>query len=117
MSNSYTSSSTYIELSLEQIEKARKTVTKVVSQLEHEDGYVGFEYEFDDGGLWFYDEESFQPVQALVLVENLVEDLKLDGIYMCEWAYTCDKPAIDQFGGGAFAVALGVDSVLTSSPD
>lgn len=62
-------------------------------------------------GVWICHDESMNTDHAEMLVKALVEELDLPGIFVCSWAYVCSKPRIDEFGGGAFAVQRGRDTI------
>ena len=40
----------------------------------------------------------------------IIEELEIDEPFYCSWSYTCEKPRIDQFGGGALVVQRGKDT-------
>jgi hypothetical protein len=52
-------------------------------------------------------DESINPDHVEQIARALIEELELDKPFYCSWAYTCSKPRIDEFGGGAFAIVRG----------
>lgn len=70
------------------------------------DGLPDFTAELDEGGLWVYAEESGSVEGAVALVQAYWEKFgPMDGDErgVIAWAYTCSKPAVGEFGGGAVA--------------
>ena len=112
MANNYCLSSSFIPVEEDKIARAKQIVLRAISKLEtSEDGYVGYEVEVEEKGVWIYSDEYLTPEHAVELVQDLVEELDLPGIHVVSWAYTCSKPRIDEFGGGAFAVQKGKETV------
>ena len=116
MADNYCESSSFITVPMEQLDDAYNILVRVQEELENDEfeGYVGFsahiERQDDHHGVWIHD-ESVNPDHVETLVKALVEELKLPGIHVVSWAYTCSKPRIDEFGGGAFAVQMGEETV------
>ena len=113
MANNYTYSSSLIEIPKDKHDQARAIIARVTQECEDDPdtGYAGFSAVLEDKGVWLRDTgESFIIEQGAALVEALVEELSLPGIHVVSWANTCDKPRIDEFGGGAFAVQMGKDT-------
>lgn len=117
MANNYCESSSFIAVPMEQLDEAENIVTRICEELENDDewGCAGFVAEVerheDHRGVWIYAEENINSDHVETLVKALVEELKLPGIHVVSWAYTCSKPRIDEFGGGAFAVQMGEETV------
>jgi hypothetical protein len=112
MANHYCQSSSLITVPSEKIEQARQIVARVEKELEEsDDNYVGFVAAIEQDGVWIHEVDSIDPDHVEMLVSALVNELDLPGIHVCSWAYTCSKPRIDEFGGGAFAVQKGRDTV------
>lgn len=111
MANNYTQSSSLIGIPAEKLEKAQEVVDRVREELTTEDESFGCNVEIIAGeGVWISHDESINIENAEVLVKALVEELDLEGAFVVSWAYTCSKPRIDEFGGGAFAVQKGQDT-------
>jgi hypothetical protein len=113
MANNYTQSSSFIPFAPEQEAAAHAIIEKVETEiLEEFDEPAGFRANVETSGVWFSDDgESINPEHLERAVFALVDGLNLEGVFVCSWAYTCSKPRIDEFGGGAFAVAKGKETV------
>lgn len=112
MANNYCQSSSFVRIPKDQIEKAKVIIDEIETGLIDGDvGYVGFVAELQEDGIWIYDDESVTPEHVELLIKELVEQLNLPGKHLCSWAYTCSKPRIDEFGGGAFVVQKGKETV------
>lgn len=115
MANNYCESSSFVEIPPDKLEKAKVIADRIGVELESnpDEGYAGYVAEFEGTGLWIHHNESLNPDHAERLVKALVEELDLMGIFVCSWSYTYSKPriGIGEFGGGAFAVQKGRDTV------
>lgn len=98
-----------LKISVDKLAQAILIVARVEEELENsEDGYVGFHAEFESDGLWLHDDgESIDVEHAAALAQALLDGLKIDEPFVFSWAYTCSKPRLDEFGGGACAVRRG----------
>ena len=113
MANNYCESSSMFYLEKNQTEKAKKILETVCMELENDPckGYIGFETSFEIDGLWICNEgESIDVENVAILAERLVDELKIDIPFVFSWAYTCSKPRIDEFGGGACCVKRGEET-------
>jgi hypothetical protein len=95
----------------EKMKDAKQALDKIIDDLDNEFGFVGFGHQLQEDGLWIYGEDNFDSEHAHRLVKQLVETLDLPKIHVCSWSYTCSKPRIGDFGGGAFVVQKGIDTV------
>lgn len=113
MANNYCESSSLIRIPKEQLERAKEIVTRVTAELEADEEweYAGYLADADEHGVWIRHNESIETDHAEKLVRALVEELELPGVHVVSWSYTCSKPRIDEFGGGAFAVQKGHPTV------
>ena len=113
MANNYCESSSFVNVPADKIDQAKQIVARIETELEDDadEGYVGFAAEIEKEGVWIHADESINPDHVERLVSALVVELDLPGIHVCSWSYTCSKPRIDEFGGGAFAVQKGRDAV------
>lgn len=113
MANNYCQSSSFISIPDTKLEQARKIVERVQDRLFYDDeGYMGFTATIEKNGVWIFEDDYYiTPEHIEQLVRALVEELDLPGVHVCSWAYTCSKPRINEFGGGAFAVQKGYDTV------
>lgn len=115
MANSYMQTSSRVSIPEEKTDMAREVIDRVTDSIRDEEGYVGVcssvIVEEDETYVWLYEEESVNTDHLEKIVRALVEQLELDDVVMCSWAYTCSRPRIDEFGGGAFAVKRGRPTV------
>lgn len=83
--------------------------------LEEEDAddpeYSGFALSLQDGPgssvLWFHDDDGQCDTDGIIrFVLRLAEELDLTGLWGFEVAYTCSRPRLDAFGGGAHVIDL-----------
>ena len=113
MADNYCEGSSFLEIPEDKTEKAQVIIDRVVAELENDDdfGYCGCQAELEKTGVWFHGDESFHPDHVAEIARALVEELELDKPFYCSWAYTCSKPRIDEFGGGAFAIVRGKKTI------
>jgi len=112
MADNYCESSSLINIPKDKMDEAAKIVERIENELgKNGEEWVGFAAEMVENGVWIYSDETINPERAEALVRELVEELDLPGVYVCSWSYTCSKPRIDEFGGGAFAVKKGKDTI------
>ncbi len=90
---------------------------QVIDRLREENEYLGYSAVIEDGSVWIYEEEAFDPDHAEILVRALVEEMGSDKMEVVSWAHTCSKPRVDSFGGGAFAVRRGYETVWIDARD
>ena len=74
--------------------------------------YAGFAMTQQDGPgssiLWFHDDDGQGDIEGVIrFVLRLAEELDLTGLWGFEVAYTCSRPRLDAFGGGAHVIDLG----------
>lgn len=74
--------------------------------------YSGFAVSQQDGPsssiLWLHDDDGQGDVEGVIrFVLRLAEDLDLTGLWGFEVAFTCSRPRLDAFGGGAHVIDLG----------
>ena len=111
MADNYCESSSFVKVPKNKIEKARLIIERIENELRNDDneGYVGFTSEITPipphNGVWIMGNSDFTPEHTERLVRALVDELNLKGIFVCSWSYSCSKPLIDEFGGGAFAIS------------
>ena len=117
MADYYCETSTLIEIPAEKKEQVEPIVKRVKKQLDEEDGWVGFYALLLDEGLWIQGNENANVDHVETLVRTLVEELDLPGIHVCSFSHTCSRPIIDSFGGSAFAIRKGHDTVYVDAAD
>lgn len=97
----------------DKIEQAKSIVERVEEELEDgEEGYAGFRAVLEEDGLWIYDDgENINTEHVAILAQVLLDELEIDEPFIFSWSYTCSKPRVDEFGGGACAVRRGKDPI------
>lgn len=60
--------------------------------------------ETDEKGVWFYSEESGDLEAVFYTAQLLLKEFDIKEPFVVSWAYTCSKPRISEFGGGAAAI-------------
>ena len=105
MANNYCQSSSKLWLSPEQIEPARTIIKQIEDDIDNEDdAFLEVDITIETDGIWFYAEESINPDQVARFAQALLDGLEIDKPFIFSWAYTCSKPRLDEFGGGACKV-------------
>ncbi len=108
MANNYCESSSMLKLHDDQKEQAAVIIDRICDELENgEDGYVGFNATIEKNGVWIRHDESLTPEHVAILAKALMDELDIEGVFVFSWSYACDKPRIDEFGGGACAIKKG----------
>ena len=73
--------------------------------------FSGFALSLQDGpgssALWFHDDGQGDVEGVIRFVLRLAEEIDLTGLWGFEVAYTCSRPRLDAFGGGAHVIDLG----------
>ncbi|MHA2022802.1 MAG: hypothetical protein ACTSWQ_03985 [Candidatus Thorarchaeota archaeon] len=112
MANNYCEGSSLLKISEDKISKAQEIIDRVAKELEEDEdfGYCGCQAEVQTHGVWFHDDESINTEHVEAIARALIEELEIDEPFYCSWAYTCSKPRIDEFGGGAFAIVRGKET-------
>jgi len=107
MANNYSLSSFLYPLKPEQVEEAKKIVATFgeAKEADPEQGYVGFDFSFEDDGLWVRHNESMRTDHAAELVSALQVGLQATELFSFDVAYICDKPRVDEFAGGCWSVS------------
>jgi len=116
MADNYCDSSSFLNVPPGKLDKAREIIARVEEELETGDeGYVGCQSQVlndeERCGIWFSGDESCNVEHVELIARALVDELELEGDFICSWAYTCSKPRIDEFGGGAFVIRRGVETL------
>ena len=58
--------------------------------------------------LWFHDDDGAGDIEGVIrFVLRLAEEIDLSVLWGFEVAYTCSRPRLDAFGGGAHVIDLG----------
>lgn len=111
MANNYCESSSYLELTQEQLRKAPEIINRIEKKIEEEDGWFGLDINLELDGVWFSYDESINPDHLEAVARDLIEELEVDKPFYASWSYTCSKPRLDEFGGGAMAIIRGKDTI------
>ena len=74
--------------------------------------FSGFSLALQDGPgtsvLWLSDDDGQGDIEGVIrFVLRLAEEIDLTGFWGFEVAYTCSRPRLDAFGGGAHVIDLG----------
>lgn len=77
--------------------------------------YFGGTVEIDDDGLWIYAEESGTPEDAACFVQAFLAAHRPGDAIGFEWAATCSKMRLDEFGGGAVLITATDQTWMSSS--
>ena len=109
MANNYCESSSFLPLTPEEVGKAEKIISRIISKFEEDDneGYFGADVKLQPDGVWFCHDESINPEHVAVLASALINELGIDEPFVFSWSYACSKPRIDEFGGGACVIRRG----------
>lgn len=117
MANNYQQSSSFLNVPEEKLSQAQEVIDKVVAELEEGDeGYCGCSAEIEglvgrtSSGVWFHGGESINVEHVEMIAREIIEQLELDDPFFCSWSFTCSKPRIDEFGGGAFVIKRGYET-------
>ena len=113
MANNYCESSSKLALPVEKLEKAKAIVARVTEEFEAnpDEGYFGAEVQVEGAGVWFCHDESANPDHIETMAKTLLDELELDEPFVFSWSYTCSKPRLNEFGGGACVVQRGQPSM------
>lgn len=63
-----------------------------------------FLWKIESGTLFIYSEEYSDPYDAGLFVREFMRQFNIPGVWTLQWAETCSKPRIGEFGGGAMLV-------------
>ena len=108
MANNYCKGSCMLPIPPDKLQQAKQIVKRMLRHIEDDEhGFCSCLVEVDEAGVWFHEEETLNPDHVELIARELVEKLKIDEPFYCSWAYTCSKPRIDEFGGGAFVIQRG----------
>jgi hypothetical protein len=111
MADNYLQFSERIEVPAAQMQQADEIIKRVEAKIEAEDEYFGVCVELERGGIWLYADEHGDTDHLEALARALVEELEIDEPFTASWSYTCSKPRIGEFGGGAMVVRRGYETL------
>lgn len=69
------------------------------------DEFPQFECKTKDGCWWLYAEEYADIEHVACVIQAFIRRFRPEFIFKLTWAETCDKPRIEQFGGGWLVVS------------
>ena len=119
MANNYLQFSTAVRIPPDEAEFVMAAIVKALREFVAEhgedgglngdglvDGAVGIhlggtEILREPGQIWIHSDEGGDVEVAIAAIETIQTVLQLDTPHVFSWAYTCSKPRIDEFGGGA----------------
>lgn len=79
------------------------------------DFQVKFGPDGDDDSVWFYAEESGNPWQVAILVQDMFRHFKdHQSSFAISWSMSCSKPREAEFGGGTYFVTAETIEVCDS---
>lgn len=116
MANNYTEASSLIEIPEDKRDQAQQILTRFIAEQDEDEG-TNFDASVEPDGLWIRSNESIDVEQAHLLVKEIVEKLDLPGVHVVAWADTCSRLRPGEFGGGAFAVRKGRDTIWVNAED
>jgi len=117
--NNYCQFSCWMEIPKEKKELAEDIIVKAYDELgitnDYPEDYIGrtiAEIQCDEHkcGVWFHEEESGNPEDVEFIARKLIDYLEINEPFYCSWAYTCSKPRINEFGGGALVMKRKYDT-------
>lgn len=130
MANNYCQFSGILEIPKETKEQAVAIIRKagmdhLISEKLAEEDEESLEYDdergvsfegaevFVDGErneVWFHSEEAGSIDAVEAVARALIDYFRIDDPFVLSWAFTCSKPRVDEFGGGAFCIVRGKET-------
>lgn len=112
MANNYQDTSSFLKLDEKHIEQAKVVIERCQQELmdDPDYGYCGVEAEVEKDGVWLYSEEWVNTDHLQYVARALLDEFEIDEPFIASWSYTCSKPRIDEFGGGAMVVQRGYET-------
>jgi hypothetical protein len=71
---------------------------------DFEDGYTP-SWRVEDDGIWIYAAESISVDLMVVILQAYLKKFHPNSFIGFQWADTCSKPRLDEFGGGAVYIS------------
>jgi hypothetical protein len=75
---------------------------------------MGVDHESGPGALWIHSDEYGNPEHVIGFVLRCAGEFGLAGLWGFTWSYTCSKPRIGAFGGGAHVLDLRTGETVSS---
>jgi len=76
-------------------------LTRKLQEMEDNNAGPVCQFEREGDNLWLYSEETFNPEALAAAVCEFQGRFRSQAPWSFEWAETCSKPRLDEFGGGA----------------
>lgn len=111
MSNTYLEYSTEMKIPKGKMDVAKRIIADAAkNDPELDTGFL--EIQEDRETIWFRNNYEWDNLEDAVepMARALVEGMESDEPFYFEYAFTCEKPVLGQFGGGAFVVMRGFDT-------
>lgn len=106
MANNYLQYAFAFDIAPEEIEAFRRRAQECAEKAEEEGGDSELQFIIEDGEVFLYSEEYGDVEQVAELLQRFLTDhpQRKQQVLGFEWAVTCSKPRIHEFGGGACVV-------------
>ena len=119
MATHFQDSSSFLSLNEDQLEKAHEIIDRVREELKDdpEEGYCGCQAIVESqprssrNGVWFHGVESINITHVEKIARAIIEELEVNEPFFSSYSYHCSEPVVDEFGGGAFAIMRGRETV------
>jgi len=120
MATHFQNSSSFLSLNKDQLEKAHEIIDRVREELKDdpEEGYCGCHaviqierLDSRNGVLFYGGLEGINITHVEKIARAIIEELEVNEPFFCSYSYHCSEPVVDEFGGGAFAIMRGRETV------
>jgi hypothetical protein len=119
MANSYVKGSFALKIPEGKLELLKQTIHKIKEDYEDDPewGYVPFEVHVDEKEkeIFFHHGENINIEEVVKAAQQVMGVLGITDSVTAEFAFVCDKPRPNEFGGEAFAVKEGLGPVYIST--
>ena len=117
MANYYTQFSCELDLkATTNISRAKEIYSDLVNSADPTPNYGSLNVRFEDDNtcVWIYSDESGDINAVVGFVNHCAKEFSLTGLWGFQYANTCSKPRLDDFGGGAVLIDLATQAVVSS---
>ncbi len=106
MANNFVQTSFKVECSTEDAQKLLDMADERRGLFEAQeiDESLGASFQHDTDGVWIHDDESANVDGLIELLQEWMGEVGGELPIHFEWANTCSKPRLDEFGGGAVVI-------------
>lgn len=123
MLKNYQQSSSLLLLKSSEVDKVQVIIDRVTKELEDsefEDDLccevvIQRKPEHEHNAIWFHSKGTLDITHVERIAKAVIEELEIDRPFFCSWSYHCSERVIDEFGGGAFVVRKGLDTVWVNA--